>query len=87
MVEAGQIPLRKSTLETAADFISRPENEFLAVSADLLVDHAVTYNSEYVISGYTKDLNRAMQLAYVEGYSVEEALAVTAGEFNERTGN
>lgn len=87
VVEAGQIPLRKSTLETAADFISRPENEFLAVSAELLIDHAVTYNSEYVISGYTKDLNRAMQLAYVEGYSVEEALAVTAEEFNERTGN
>ena len=87
VVEAGQIPLRKSTLETAADFISRPENEFLAVSAELLIDHAVTYNSDYVISGYTKDLNRAMQLAYVEGYSVEEALAVTAEEFNERTGN
>ncbi len=87
VVEAGQIPLRKSTLETAADFINRPENEFLAVSANLLIDHAVTYNSDYVISGYTKDLNRAMQLAYVEGYSVEEALETTAQEFNERTGN
>jgi len=87
VVEAGQIPLRKSTLETAADFINQPENEFLAVSANLLIDHAVTYNSDYVISGYTKDLNRAMQLAYVEGYSVEEALETTAQEFNERTGN
>jgi multiple sugar transport system substrate-binding protein len=87
VVEAGQIPLLKSTVEATKDFITQPDNKFLAVASDLLSNNAVTYNSQYVISGYTKDLKRSMQLAYVEGYSVEEALKTTAAEFDERTGN
>ena len=53
----------------------------------MLENNAVAYNSEYVISGYVTDLVKAMQLAYVEGKSVEEALDTTAKEFNERNGN
>ena len=86
-MEGGQIPLLKSTIEATSDFITKPENEFLAMAADLLVSNASTYDSSFLISGYTKDLNRAMQLAYVEGYTVEEALSTTAAEFNERNGN
>ena len=87
VVEGGQIPLLKSTVEATADFISLPENEYLATAADMLVNNAVTYNSQFVISGYTKDLNQAMQYAYVDGYSVADALAKTAAEFNQRCGN
>ena len=87
VVEAGQIPLLKSTVETTTDFIALPENEFLATAAELLVDNAVTYNSQYAISGFTENLNHAMQLVYVEGYTIEEALEMTATEFNERNGN
>lgn len=87
VIEGGQIPLLKSTVEATSDFITKPENEFLATAAELLVSNASTYNSSFLISGYTKDLNRAMQLAYVEGYTVADALATTAAEFNERNGN
>ncbi len=69
------------------DFFTQPKNEFLAVAAGILENNAVTHSAQYVISGYNKDLARAMQFAYVDGLSVEDALQTTAGEFNERNGN
>lgn len=84
---AGQIPFLKSTVEKASDFLSNPQNEFLATALDLLTNNAATYNSEFQISGYRKDLVRTMQLAYVDGMSIEEALQSTAAEFNDRNEN
>lgn len=85
--EGGQIPLLKSTVDACSEFLSSPDNEYLKTAMEMLENNAVAYNSEYVISGYVTDLVKAMQLAYVEGKSVEEALDTTAKEFNERNGN
>ena len=87
MEEGGQIPLLKSTVDACSEFLSSPDNEYLKTAMEMLENNAVAYNSEYVISGYVTDLVKAMQLAYVEGKSVEEALDTTAKEFNERNGN
>lgn len=87
VTEAGQIPLLKSTIEATPDFFSQPENEYLAVAAGILENNAVTHSTKFVISGYNKDLSRAMQLAYVDGMSVQDALETTAQEFNERNAN
>ena len=87
VTEAGQIPFLKSTVESASEYLSNPNNEFLVTALDLLENNAATYNSEYLISGYRKDLVRSMQLAYVDGMTIEEALQSTADEFNERNGN
>lgn len=84
---AGQIPFLKSTVESASEYLSDPNNEFLVTALDLLENNAATYNSQFLISGYRKDLVRTMQLAYVDGMSIDDALATTAAEFNERNGN
>ena len=88
VTEAGQVPILKSTLDTLGDaFFAAPENEYLKVAADIKDNHALLYNADYVTSGFNADFVRAMQYAYAEGYSIEEALKMTADEFNDRTGN
>lgn len=80
-----QVPIRKSTAAKLAEFLeSDPAYAHLAVGADILNNHAFIYNADFNISGFKSDLARAMQLAYVNGVSVEDALSTTAAEFNDR---
>ncbi len=83
----GQIPLLKSTIEACADYLADPANYFLAKASDMLVNNNVTYDPQFSIGGYSADLNRAMQLAFVGGYTPAEALHEVAEEFNERNLN
>lgn len=88
VTEGGQVPLLKSTLNTLGDdYFDLPEHKFLKVAADIKDNHALLYNANYATSGVNADFVRAMQYAYAEGRSVEDALKTTANEFNERTGN
>ena len=83
----GQIPLLKSTIDACAEYLADPANVFLAKASDMLVNNNVTYDPMFSTTGYAADLNRAMQLAYVGGYTPAEALHEVAEEFNERNLN
>lgn len=84
VTEAQQIPLRKSTLEKCADFLALPTNEWLAVAKDILDNYAYIQDTSFTASGINEDLQNAFLLAYVEGYTVEEALAQIEKDFIER---
>ena len=84
VTEAQQIPLRKSTLEKCADFLTQPTNEWLAVAKDILDNYAYIQDTSFSTTGINEDLQNAFLLAYVEGYTVEEALAEVAENFVDR---
>lgn len=86
VTEGGQIPLRKSTVEKLSDVFNEPLNTYIN-DAMVLLANAATDNTTFVTSGYKMDINRAMQYAYSEEYSPEEAAAETAADFLEATGN
>ena len=84
VTEAQQIPLRKSTLEKCADFLAKPTNEWLAVAKEILDNYAYIQDTSFSTTGINEDLQNAFLLAYVEGYTVEEALAEVAQNFIDR---
>jgi len=85
--EGGQVPMLKSTVEGMKEFFAQPQNQYLSTTLDILQKNAAVNSTKFAESGYPKDLNKAMQLVMVEGYTIEQALAKTAQEFNERNGN
>lgn len=84
VTEAQQIPLRKSTLENCAEFLTEPTNEWLATAKNILDNYAYIQDTSFTVSGINEDLQNAFLLAYVEGYSVEEALAEVQQNFIDR---
>lgn len=81
---AQQIALRKSTLENCADFLAEPTNEWLATAKIILDNSAYIQPTHFTVSGINEDMQNAFLLAYVEGYTVEEALAEVEQNFIER---
>lgn len=82
VMEGGQIPFRKSTTDNLKDYFEEPENQYILDALEML-GNAAFEDARFVTSGYKADINRAMQYAYADGYSIEEALSKTAEEFKE----
>lgn len=80
----GQLAIRKSTIENLADFYGEPDNEYLTIAADGIVNAAYPQPTSFIANAWQDDLNKAAQLVYVGGMSVEDALAKAADDFNER---
>ena len=84
VTEAQQIPLLKSTLENCSDFLSQPTNEWVIQAKNILLDRAYVQSIKYSVSGFNEDLQNAFQLAFVDGMSVEDALAEVEANFIDR---
>lgn len=84
VTEAQQIPLRKSTLENCNEFFKQPTNEWLVTAKEILDNYAYIQDTSFTVSGINEDLQNAFLLAYVEGYTVEDALAQVEKDFIER---
>lgn len=82
VIEGGQIPFRASTVENLQDHFEDPKNSYIVDALELLAN-AASEDTRFVTSGYKADINRAVQYAYADGYSVEDALKKTAEEFTE----
>lgn len=82
--EAQQIPILNSTLESCAEFIDTPDNEFMITTSDIYSNSALVFSGSYPITGFALDLQNAMIYAYSDGYSVPDALDQAAEDFTER---
>lgn len=80
----GQLAIRKSTIENLSDFYADPDNEYLTVAANGIVNAAYPQPTGFIANAWQDDLNQAAQLVHVGGMSVADALAKTADDFNER---
>jgi len=82
--EAQQIPVLNSTLESCAEFIDTPDNEFMITTSDIYANSALVFSGSYPITGFALDLQNAMIYAYSDGYTVPEALEQAAKDFTDR---
>lgn len=82
----GQAPIRKSTITNNAEFFDSAANRYLTVMSAGFSDAGWMLPDDAITSGWTFDLNRAMQNVLIDGMSVEEALESTANDYNTRNG-
>ena len=73
-------------MTSMADYFNDPLQAFIPEAMELLTA-SVADDTNFITSGYKADLNRTMQYAFADGYSVTEALEKSASEFLEATGN
>lgn len=85
--EAQQIPLLKSTLENCSDFFAEPANEWVVQAKRILDNGTYVQSIKYNVTGFNEDLQNAFQQAFVEGMSVEDALAEAEANFINRNSN
>ena len=86
VTEGGQLAIRKSTMEKLGDFYQNPDNKYLTIVADGITNAGWPQPTDYPISSWKNDLNRAAQMVMVDGKSVSEALSSVAGDFDTRNG-
>ena len=82
----GQLAIRKSTMEKLGDFYEDPNNRYLTVVADGITNAGWPQPTDYPVSSWKNDLNRAAQMVMVDGSSIPDALASVAKDFDERNG-
>lgn len=83
VADGGQAPMRKSTIESQADFFAMPTSRYLGVMAEGFAA-GWPQPTNYKISGWRVDLNNVCQNVLANGMSLTDALAQTAQEFNDR---
>ncbi len=81
----GQAPIRKSTLNNLSDYINTTENKYLAVLSQAFSNGWLP-SDDLALTGWKFDLNKAVLNVKVENMSVEDALAASAKDFNDRNG-
>ena len=84
VTEAQQIPILKSTLENNAEFFEIPTNSWVIEAKDIIDTKSYIQSINYVVSGFNEDMQNAFLLAFVDGYTVEEALKTVENNFIER---
>lgn len=84
VTRATQIPMRTSTLENNAEFFAKPENAWLATAAQIKANTSWVFPTAFTTTGVNEDIQNAMLLAYVDGYSVEDALKQVEEDFIDR---
>lgn len=84
VIKGGQAPVRKSTLESQSDFFKERKNNYLGVMAEGFSVAGWPQPTNFKISGWRIDLNNVCQNALANGMSLDDALALTEQEFNER---
>ncbi|MFC5702645.1 ABC transporter substrate-binding protein [Cohnella faecalis] len=87
MTVGGQVPVRKSTVQKNADFLSKPDKTYLSVMAEGFAKYGYAQPWEFPVSGWRADLNKIAQDILVKGKDVKAALQAAEKEFNERAGS
>lgn len=80
----GQLAIRKSTMEKLGDFYQDPNNQYLTIVADGIANAGWPQPTDYPVSSWKNDLNRAAQMVMVDGASIPDALSSVAEDFNTR---
>ena len=73
-------------MEKLGDFYQNPDNQYLTIVADGITNAGWPQPTDYPISSWKNDLNRAAQMVMVDGKSISEALSGVAGDFDTRNG-
>jgi multiple sugar transport system substrate-binding protein len=79
--EGGQIPVRKSTIQANADFLSDPLNSFFPIVAKGFVSAAYFQPTAFPISGFKETQNKAAQMIIVNETPIKKALEDAEREF------
>ena len=82
VTEANQLPLRISTLQQHAEIFQ--QNDWMAVAADIVANHAYTHSTQFTVAGFSEDLQNAMIRSYVDGIAPADALAEAEQAFINR---
>lgn len=83
----GQVPVRKSTVESEKAFFSETKNKYLAVMADGFANAGWAQPTNFAISGWRIDLNTIVQDVLGNGMNLDEAIIKAEKAFNERNSN
>lgn len=86
VTEAQQIPIRKSTVPKIQEFFAKPENEWVAIAAQIK-PYTYVAPARFSVAGQAKDWQNAFILAATENYSVKNALEKVQKDFIERNLN
>lgn len=86
MKTGGQVPVRKSTVQSNADFLNKPDKKYLSVMAEGFASYGYAQPWQFPISGWQADLNNVAQDVLVKGKDVKAALEAAEKVFNDRVG-
>lgn len=84
VTDGGQVPMRKSTLDSLSDFFSQPENAYLQTMAEGFANYSWATPADFPTSGWREDLNLAAADVLVNGMETMEALEKAENAFNRR---
>ncbi len=79
---AGQLPMTPEGRAAAADYLSRPENQYLSVAAEGVAKYAWMVPTDLSVNGFRQALNKAAQAVLTGGATAEQALKTAAEDFN-----
>ncbi len=86
VLDGGQVPMRKSTIGALGDFFSRPENDYLRITAEGFAKYCYATPTAFPIPGWREDLNKAAQDVVANGTDPLVALQTVQKDFNSRVG-
>ncbi len=78
----GQLPSAPSTLRTMGDFMAKPENAYLAIAAQGVVDYGWISPVAFGVGGFRQALNKAAQNVIVNNVTPQAALEEAERQFN-----
>lgn len=83
----GQVPVRKSTVQSEKAFFEESKNAYLAVMADGFANAGWAQPTGFGITGWRIDLNTVAQDVLANGMDLSEALEKAETAFNDRNGS
>ncbi len=78
----GQLPSAPSTLKGMTEFMTKPENAYLATAARGVVDYGWISPVAFGVGGFRQALNKAAQNVIVNGMTPQAALEEAERQFN-----
>jgi multiple sugar transport system substrate-binding protein len=82
--KGGQVPMRKSTLESQSAFFAEGRNAYLTTAANGIANQGWTQPTEFPGTGWIPDANQVMQDVLANGKSLDDALTAAEKAFNDR---
>ena len=86
VLEGGQVPMRKSTIERLSDFFADPANDYLRTTAEGFANYTYVTPTSFTISGWREDMNLAAQEVIMNRVDPRTALQRVERDFNDRYG-
>lgn len=80
--KAGQLPATPEGRAASADYLNRPENQYLAVAAQGVAEYGWLVPTSLAANGFRQALNKAAQAVLTNGDTPEAALRAAEETFN-----